>query len=408
MTISGEERVPFHAYVQPDSMSGYALECSSPAFNLCGLPVELQYQILAFCSPSTLFQLMHVCSTLRKEAIKLFWKNANAYFLIEARWLLEGAYPGTTSWDMTFLRYVEHLEVEYPLLTNNTMYRQPYEVPLHVRKDRVTLFWENLQLRFPRVTRVIFNHNDRRKFYEEHIRPPSVPLALQLLLQACPPSINASALVLESQTSTSNASIAHTPTLTWYRPVYQFRIGSGMWEKSGLDPNHMTVFMPAKQFQGPVGKFKKIEYLWHYKIDLQRRGLWPLMVEARDRYHFDNRQHQPFSCLLPECNAYFNRPGLWIAHAAKVHLEIREETLLGVLPTSLRLEFTKRIDELERKKEALQDSYRRIKASWCSREEKKDRTLEHSWVQQLENDESWHMGEQTEESERWPDLSMCV
>jgi hypothetical protein len=408
MTIDGEERVPFHAYVQPESMSAYATERSSPTFNFRELPAELQYRILALCSAGTLFQLMHVCSILRKEAAKLFWKNTHAYFLIEADWLLQGPYSGTTHWDMAFLPYVEHLEVEYPHLTNDTMYQQPYRATLNVRQDRVTLFWANLQLRFPRAKRVMFNHSAVRTIHEEHVRPPSVPLALQLLLQACPPSINASALVLESQTPTSNTSMTNAPTSPWYRPVYRFRADNGLWEKSKRDPNYTTVFMPAKRFQGPVGEFRRIQYLWNQKIELQRQGLWPLMVEARDRYHFDGKQHQPFSCLLLECNAYFDRPGLWMVHAAEVHPTIHEQTLLSVLPTSLRVEFGKRINGLESRTEALKEDYRRLQAAWNSKDEDTRRELECSWVQQLESDKIWNMGERLTEDEHWPEFIMCV
>jgi hypothetical protein len=409
MTLSREERVPFHTYVQLEGMSVYATERSSPTFNLCGLPAELQYRVLALCPANTLFQLMHVCSTLRKEAAKLFWKNAHAYYLIEADWLLQGPYPGTTHWDMAFLPYVEHLEVDYPHLTADIPHWPPYSVPPTVQKDRVTLFWENLQLKFPRANRVMLNHNVVRAFHAEHTRPSSVPLALQLLLQACPPSIDASALVLESQTPTSNTSMTNAPTSLWYRPVYRFRADSGLWEKSRRDPNYTTVFMPAKRFQGPVGEFKRIQYLWNQKIELQRQGLWSLMVEARDRYHFDGGQHQPFSCLLPECNnAYFDRPGLWMVHAAEVHPTVHEQTLLGVLPPSLRVEFDKRVNILESKMEALKEDYRRLEAAWSGKDYERRRELELSWVEQLDNDKVWDMGEQTGEDERWPEFSVEV
>lgn len=72
MTIDWETRVPFHTYVRLNGMFLCASKQDSLAFDFCSLPAELQYRILAFCSPDTLFQLMHVCSALRTEAAKLF------------------------------------------------------------------------------------------------------------------------------------------------------------------------------------------------------------------------------------------------------------------------------------------------------------------------------------------------
>ena len=74
---------------------------------------EIQLHILAMCSTSTLFQLMHVSSKLRIEVSKLFWAKGDAYFLAEAQWLLDEAYSGHSFWDMDFLTHVQNLEVEY-------------------------------------------------------------------------------------------------------------------------------------------------------------------------------------------------------------------------------------------------------------------------------------------------------
>ena len=77
---------------------------------------------------------------------------------------------------------------------------------------------------------------------------------------------------------------------------------------------------------------------------------------------------------------------------------------MGVLPLSLRNYFAKRIYELERKTEALKDEYRQLRAIWTGGDEKEKERVEHSWMQQLENDEAWDMGHSVDESERWPDF----
>jgi hypothetical protein len=67
-----EERIPVHSHVQPGAVSFCFPKqvFSFPQF--CTLPAELQYRILTFCSAHTLFQVMHVPSTLCTEASKRF------------------------------------------------------------------------------------------------------------------------------------------------------------------------------------------------------------------------------------------------------------------------------------------------------------------------------------------------
>ncbi|KAH7076790.1 hypothetical protein BKA63DRAFT_510779 [Paraphoma chrysanthemicola] len=89
MTLHGEERVPFHAYVQ--HRQPVASGIFFPLFSI--LPAELHLRILSFCSPQVLFQVMRVSSALRVEASKLFWAHREAYVQVPTSWLLSGAYP---------------------------------------------------------------------------------------------------------------------------------------------------------------------------------------------------------------------------------------------------------------------------------------------------------------------------
>src|SRR5690242_13722406 len=112
MTPDGEERVPFHLYVQPTRNSVVAPTYSADLSMFDQLPDEIQLRILAVCPASTLFQLMHTSYKLRTEALKLFWGKRDAYFLVEARWLMSKAYPGDSYWDMAFLANVQKVEIE--------------------------------------------------------------------------------------------------------------------------------------------------------------------------------------------------------------------------------------------------------------------------------------------------------
>lgn len=113
MTSSGEERTPFYTYVSPSGIGGNISQ-QETAFSIFNqLPEEIQLHIVAMCSVSTLFQLMHTSSKLRREASKLFWGQKTTYFLVEAEWLIDKAYPGQSFWDMAFLANVQNVEVEY-------------------------------------------------------------------------------------------------------------------------------------------------------------------------------------------------------------------------------------------------------------------------------------------------------
>lgn len=74
--------------------------------------------------------------------------------------------------------------------------------------------------------------------------------------------------------------------------------------------------MPPNHFNGPVGRFRKLQYQSYYHIHLQEYGLWPLMVEALDRHFFDRGCNASIAYPLPSYEVYFNQAGEWTIHAA--------------------------------------------------------------------------------------------
>jgi hypothetical protein len=395
MTSGGEERVPFHVHVRPNCTRTVASQHSANLSAFSQLPNELQRHILTLCSDSSLFQLMHTSSKLRIEASKLFWGRQNVYFLVEAEWLLNNAYPGQSYWDMAFLANVQHVEVECQPTISWKICRKRDETR-EIQHTLLNVFWASLKDRFPNVKTVVINHNEERTSWDDEKEP--FPLALQLLLRACPQGITSSVLFLEKIPQL----IASTTDwrTTWQRCLFQ-QTETGEWCKRELDSVRKIVLMPPKHFNGPVGRFRKLGYRLYYNICLQQYGLWPLMVEALDRHFFDLGCNTSFVCPLPSCTAYFNQAGEWTIHAAKVHYQDWKR-LLEILPiTGVGAELRKRNEALEQEKMEVQGQFRDIRDTWITGDETTQREIKRSWVEQINNDAAWETEEKGEKSELW-------
>lgn len=159
MTTGGDERVPYHIHVRPSCIRTVASQHGANLSAYSQLPDELQLHILTLCSDSCLFQLMHTSSKLRIEASKLFWRRRDVYFLVEAQWLIEKAYPGQSYWDMAFLANVQNVEVECPGSISGQICRKRDE-KREIQHALVHVFWASLQNRFPNAKTVIINHNE--------------------------------------------------------------------------------------------------------------------------------------------------------------------------------------------------------------------------------------------------------
>jgi hypothetical protein len=398
MTSGGEERIPFHVYVQPSNICTVALQHSVALSTFLQLPEEIQLHVLAMCSASTLFQLMRTTSKLRIEASKLFWGKESAYFLVEAQWLLEKACPGESNRDMAFLTNVQNMEVEYQPGISQKICLQRDET-VQIQHNLVDTFWTSLKDRFPNVRKVILNHNEGNTSWQDDKEP--FPLALQLLLQACPQGIESSVLFLEKKQQLHPAAeTTNWRTATWQRCLFQQK-DNGEWYKSEPESSRKTILMPPKQFKGPVGRFNQLRYQCYQKIPLQRFGLWPLMVEALDRHHFDVGRNVPFACPLPGCTAYFSQAGEWTVHAAESHY--REwKRLLEILPsTSAGAGLRERSQALDRKTREVQEQFQEIKDAWVRGDETIQREIKRSWIEQLNGDAAWETEKKGEMSRLW-------
>lgn len=389
MTLSGEQRTPFALYVQPSATSTNSI-CQNSLFILFNaLPAELQLRILTFCSASTLFQLMRVSSSLRVEARKLFWAHPDAYFVVEAHWFFDGGYAGYTYNDLAFLAQVQNIQIDYEPGSHEVC-------PLHddgieeVRQDRIEHFWQTVQKRCPRAKRIIINHDwvpiSTRK--ETHC----VPRALQHLVRLSPSEITTCTFVVEHANNFAGSIASDPSSEKCQRAVYQL-CPDGSWEKTKSGQDWKTVLVPAKQFSGPVGQFHELQHRGSLFF-LEEDGLWPILVEALDRYHFDGGRNQPFSCPSARCDGYFQKPGEWTIHAAEFHnQEWMGSNSIDMLPEEVQGDLEEGRARVAKKREEMTQRGERIREEWNSAGQEQQREIRRLWLEQLRDDPLWETGE---------------
>jgi hypothetical protein len=256
ITKEWEKRTPFYSYVRPGlAITPVPGQVSLfPGFGK--LPTELQIHVLSYCPARTLFQVMRVSSMLRVEAAKLFWANSDAWFVAEFEWLYQyEGYSGHTFWDVTFMNHVQQVELQY----GSDMVRPRRHLKA---KAMVQNFWQNFRRRFPNAKRVTINQNWEVSPTQDS--PGPVAQLLGEIVDNCPAAINISVLVSEKSRllidgDDDNNDDDVPPAKRWQRTLYR-RTMEGGWSELQPEHNRTTLLMPAKQFNGPIGEFKRIEY----------------------------------------------------------------------------------------------------------------------------------------------------
>ncbi|KAF2794226.1 hypothetical protein K505DRAFT_374775 [Melanomma pulvis-pyrius CBS 109.77] len=400
MTLQGEERIPYHLYVQSYAVQprSSSQPSSFPEFNQ--LPAELQLRILTFCSAPTLYRIMRTSSMLRIEAAKLFWADQNTYYLIEAYWLFGGGHSGYTCYDLSFMAYVQNVEIEYDVIAEDKIGPVRDDV-LEIDYEKARDFWKTFKTRFPRAKTVVVNQNWESVSIRQQDDDEPVACCLKVLIEVCPVEIDVFAFVLVEVGSGGCKRTALPVANNWHRVLYQLTKGGG-WKKvttSGFE--RKTILIPPKRFHGPVGEFEAQKHEGS-RIHLQQIGLGALAIEALDRYYFDKEDPEPFHCPVSGCDVYFEKAGQWTQHAAEAH-SIHSLTKSGfdILPTALQHIFEERKNSLERESEAVGRKFRKIYNDWNEEGGKKRKELERGWIYQLENDEAWYTGTKGTESKLW-------
>ncbi|KAH6876245.1 hypothetical protein BKA58DRAFT_381281 [Alternaria rosae] len=398
-TMQWERRIPFHLYVRRSPVVFCGQKKPNLLSRFCTLPAELQVRILAFCSADTLFQLMHVSSTLRVEASKLFWADPTRFFLVKADWLLDGGYPGYTCYDLAFLKHVQQVEIKY-LPRNDDAICPQEDGAVLVRYDLITTFWRSFTQRFPNATRVIINQNWTTPPCWQDTYPVAQPV--RMLISSCPPGLEISALILEQVPFAVNSGVMPAAE-RWYRSLYQATADGG-WAGTRLNRLPVTVLMPTKRLDGPVGEFKALGHRCT-SVLLKRNALWPLIIEAIDRHYFDGTKDDPFFCPFPSCSARFARAGEWTIHAIVWHAqEWRTGRQMDILPDKLKVAFAEKATTLEKELEQIDKLYKELSKDWNEEDGQRQRELERGWMTQLEVDEAWETGKNPRESRLWAEF----
>jgi hypothetical protein len=341
---------------------------------------------------------MQVSSVLRAEASKLFWANPKAYFLISADWLIDGADSAYTYCDLSFLPYIQNVLIDYHMGIESKI------CPMHdqtmvVRPERIAAFWKNLIKRCPNVKRVVIDQNWLSHSWRKESQ--RVPRAARILIHSSPSYIQTSAFIVEETENSPTAHSASTPSDPVYqRSLYRPSAGGGVWAPVKVARPWKVILPPAKQFNGPVGKYEKLDYDSTLTL-LQRNGLWSLMVEALDRHHFDMGNTKPFLCPSSNCDAFFQKAGEWSVHAAKSHYN---DWVTGdrfrILPKELKVEFEEFEKAVDRKGDEIRRISNDIRDNW-KQGGRKQREIERGWMEQLENDVAWNTGTTPNESRLW-------
>ena len=172
-----KQRTPFHYYLFPWQVTEPSP--TSPRSFRCfpDLPTEIIFQIIQMCDTQTWFQLMHVCTTTRAEASRLFWSRPDTWYFCGIEWWLShtSGRLGLAQHCEMFANHVTQLEIDFgDFDTFADEFREPpdsrrawlVERPEHearTAEERATFFWDMVQKAFPSVQRVALTSNSRNE-----------------------------------------------------------------------------------------------------------------------------------------------------------------------------------------------------------------------------------------------------
>ncbi|OAL48448.1 hypothetical protein IQ07DRAFT_681852 [Pyrenochaeta sp. DS3sAY3a] len=392
-----EKRIPFHTYVQSTVTAKSLLEEVRSSSQLVPLPLEIQLHVLDFCSASTLFQVMHTSHKLRVEAAKLFWSQKNAYYYVEAYWLLEGAYAGSTNWNLDFLASVQNIEIDCDSASLDKILSS-HDDKVNIQQDRITTFWKSITSWFPDVKQVLLSYPYERW---ENLEPALLPL--HALVQACPLSIEIYTLVREKKTCPIQTGCASPYAKKIWRSV-AYRLGSGgFWIQAAGKEQHETILMPPKKFSGPVGEFSQLWYQSSIQ-QLRKWAFWPLVIRAIAHYYLEATPGYCLACPVQTCGDNSHDREEWVAHLVELHLpdwkklDIAE---LDLLPGKTRKLLEEHSQGVEGRIEAIRQEFQKRRDEWDQAGATKQKLIERSWLEQLAHDRTWDTGEHPEKSRLW-------
>ncbi|KAJ8107142.1 hypothetical protein OPT61_g9072 [Boeremia exigua] len=244
---------------------------------------------------------------IRCEARKLFLSDPDTWYAVSARWIFQGCYPGETTHDMEFMPYVEQLEVVCYLLDdfsdeshfNDEIRHNDGRRSANVDEQQnevIWYFWHRVHTRFPRVSRVVLSFI----FPEKLATVPADDW--RTIKRMCTPGVE----VYFSAVTYEDRVFSRREKRTWR----ELKDDEGWTEIPNYD--QPRIVMPPKIFRGPIGAYES----WIYKatqLAARKETIKTMLVAAVEKHHFYGR-HEPFTCPVPDCQAWFDEPEQFTTH----------------------------------------------------------------------------------------------
>ncbi|KAH6613840.1 hypothetical protein C7974DRAFT_417591 [Boeremia exigua] len=309
------------------------------------LPVELQLRIIQLCDAQTLFQLMHTSHDLRTESKKLFFADQKTWYRLHADLLRNCSSPSELVHDAYFLASIEQLNLEFEL-SFNSWYPEDWwetgatdEELIEIFDERINAgindFWQTVQRVCPRVKRIMLSTDDGRL----HGSPPMTDCCHRVA-QLCPDGISLFFYAAEIGDDLSNC---RRKRLLWRLTAGQGGKDTVITPKLERPSLPGTIVVPPKKpYEGRVGAFIKANSLWE-KFNDQRRAAELHRAAAIEKHYFEGR-HEPFSCLVTNCDAWFEQPEQYTTHLLTTGHGAHEAAPNTI--DALCTQNTKRIEEL--------------------------------------------------------------
>ncbi|KAH8701255.1 hypothetical protein GQ44DRAFT_632233 [Phaeosphaeriaceae sp. PMI808] len=389
-TESGDMYLPFRHHIH--SGQNERRPSDDEFHKFLQLPTELQQYILSFCDPATLFQLMHVSSTTREEAKKLFWSDPTTRYIIDGQWLFAGGHPRHTNSDLEALTHMQYIEVDfcsYGSVFIEEWREGGYYSNIHEGEDQRTVFWMALRRRFPRVTDVVLTRNNSKR-----LETPAPEEATQLATGS-PDGISLSVSQLRWYNDTR---ICPSSRYLWRQNRSNHKPPT--WELTETSWNPRRIMPPNKRYSGPVGAYQRYDYNDRdfAQLDDARRIH---AIQATEAY-YHHVQQAPCVCPFPLCGMKFKQPREWVVHYLQPHWVRGHRGQLPLPPCeSLRTAFERHDASLKLKRQQLSDEMARMQVAWGEPGSLERSTVSQQFLQQLRNDPLYAGEQAPEESEIW-------
>jgi hypothetical protein len=402
-THYGEVRRTFRHHVRPTRRQIHPLLGSFTQF--LQLPLELQQHILSFCDSATLFQLMHVSSTTRDEAKKLFWSEPTTRYYIRGFWPLAGGYIGHTSDDVEALALMQHIEIDFRGMPSilfagwddgELEWVDPdrKDIPNDSVDQVIAMFWETLRLRFPRVTHVVLSDTA----LDDPGAPP--PNELVQLAHGSPASI---AVAISSL----NRESRHPQVSRYLWQQVRCDGSPTTWELVDSAWTPRRVFPPLNVFSGPVGLYRRLHKLEEIYIGML--GARPLLsYQATEAYYLHIRRG-PCVCPFPKCGRQFELPGLWTAHIIEVaHDDVHEGEVPPPPCETLRSLLERHTSSMVLLNQRMAEERSRMEAAWGAEGSQQRTDATREFLQQLLHDPLYARQKAPEESFIWGQYQLSM